>query len=261
MKEFTSSATASTSNTGSIGSTPASSRPSSSSLTVEPIARRASLSSNAPLTSFLTFNSGPDGFYNNPPSSQSFSLPSISTYPEDTDSSRTLELHNWPPYLPPPELLVHLVETLFACNPLCARLLHRPTFMTCIHLNTNDPRFPSVALLHAICALASLHSSDLAQQYQKRTSRPPPRQPRPEMNPFSYGEEPTRQDSFAEDQAAMARAKMQMDVGLGRRMLESVQCTVILGWYYVRIRPYSASFTLCSLFSHPSGIVCNCAVS
>lgn len=151
---------------------------------------------------------------------------------------QSIGINNWPLDLPPPEILLHLIDTLFLCNPLFTRLVHRPSFMPNLLLNPNDPRFPSVAFLHAICALGSLYSSDLAQRFQ-RTTQGSSVDVRafgysyPAYNPFSYGEELKNLDNFSEEQASMARALSQMDVGLGRRMLECVQCTILLGWYYV----------------------------
>ncbi|KAG8899526.1 hypothetical protein FRB99_006592 [Tulasnella sp. 403] len=48
----------------------------------------------------------------------------------------------WPPYLPPLELLHHLVETFFTCLPHAGRLLHRGQFVASLSLPPDSPDFP-----------------------------------------------------------------------------------------------------------------------
>ncbi|KAG8997272.1 hypothetical protein FRB95_003578 [Tulasnella sp. JGI-2019a] len=69
-----------------------------------------------------------------------------------------LSTTTWPPNIPPPELLHHLVETVFNCVPLATRLIHRPTFMANLLQSSTSANFPHVTLLHAMCALASLYT-------------------------------------------------------------------------------------------------------
>ncbi|KAG8892315.1 hypothetical protein FRC01_014232, partial [Tulasnella sp. 417] len=66
--------------------------------------------------------------------------------------------HNWPLNIPPPDILYHLVETFFSSVPLATRLIHRPSFMANLQKVPTSPDFPHVALLHAICGIASLFS-------------------------------------------------------------------------------------------------------
>ncbi|KAG8857198.1 hypothetical protein FRB96_005872 [Tulasnella sp. 330] len=73
-------------------------------------------------------------------------------------ASSTLSTTTWPPNIPPPELLQHLVETVFTCVPLAARLIHRPTFTVNLRKPPDSVDFPHVTILHAICALASLYT-------------------------------------------------------------------------------------------------------
>lgn len=68
----------------------------------------------------------------------------------------------WPPNLPPPAVLYHLVETFFASVPLASRLIHKPTFMVALQQLPTSLDFPHLALLHAICGLASLYSPIIA---------------------------------------------------------------------------------------------------
>ncbi|KAG9035149.1 hypothetical protein FRB95_012016 [Tulasnella sp. JGI-2019a] len=65
---------------------------------------------------------------------------------------------SWPSRLPPPDLLHHLIDTFFSCVPLAKRVLHRPTFMNNMLEHPRSTNFPAHAVLHAICAIASLYS-------------------------------------------------------------------------------------------------------
>ncbi len=64
---------------------------------------------------------------------------------------------SWLPNLPWRGFLLHLVHTFFITQPLAPYLLHRPSFMHSLSHGTQDTRFPSIALLHAICAMAGTH--------------------------------------------------------------------------------------------------------
>ncbi|KAG8813066.1 hypothetical protein FRC19_002689 [Serendipita sp. 401] len=78
--------------------------------------------------------------------------------PNPNPNTNTLLYPNWPTRLPSPALLHHLVEIFFTCHPHAQRLLHRPRFFASLTLPPTHPDFPSLSLLHAICALASLWS-------------------------------------------------------------------------------------------------------
>ena len=51
------------------------------------------------------------------------------------------------------------VDAYFSFNADSSRLLHRPTFMADLALPPTHPRFPSTALLHAICAVGSFYTA------------------------------------------------------------------------------------------------------
>ncbi|KAG8727106.1 hypothetical protein FRC12_022802 [Ceratobasidium sp. 428] len=84
-------------------------------------------------------------------------LPQLSGYTPPA-SEQQLVWAEWPPRLPPPDLLNHLVEVFFNCHPHAHYLLHRPTFMVSLTLPPRSPKFPHISLLHAICAYASVFS-------------------------------------------------------------------------------------------------------
>lgn len=97
-----------------------------------------------------------------------FTQPSLSLNPppqligytpiEQFPSEHQLISPDWPARLPQPTLLRHLVDTFFNCYTHAHHLLHRPTFMASLALSPKSPDFPHAALLHAICAYASIFS-------------------------------------------------------------------------------------------------------
>ncbi|TFY53256.1 hypothetical protein EVJ58_g9551 [Rhodofomes roseus] len=89
----------------------------------------------------------------------------------------------WSKNLPSPELLRHLVDAYFSFNADASRLLHRPTFMADLSLPPTHPRFPSTALLHAICAIGSFYTAAVDPS------------PNPTKSPFPMEEE-LRRNTF-----------------------------------------------------------------
>lgn len=53
------------------------------------------------------------------------------------------------------------VESFFACHMHATRLFHAPTFLASLDLLPTDPRFPHVAILHAMCAVGSLYTGNV----------------------------------------------------------------------------------------------------
>lgn len=66
---------------------------------------------------------------------------------------------NWPPGLPSPFLLDHLVEIFFSHAPQLPRMIHRPTLLTRLRLAPTNRNFPHPSLLHAICAYAAPYTA------------------------------------------------------------------------------------------------------
>ncbi|KAG9013639.1 hypothetical protein FRB94_001744 [Tulasnella sp. JGI-2019a] len=83
---------------------------------------------------------------------------SASPSPSPTDFPAQLIDTAWPTRFPQPELLHHLVDTFFACVPHAKRVLHQPTFMNQLLEHPSSLDFPAHVVVHAICAIASLHS-------------------------------------------------------------------------------------------------------
>ncbi|KAF5390304.1 hypothetical protein D9757_002838 [Collybiopsis confluens] len=135
---------------------------------------------------------------------------------------------HWPNDLPGPDLLRHLVDGFFTFHPHAGQLFHAPTFMTLLTLPPNHPKFPAVPVLHAICAVGASYTSAV-------TCAPPP-----DFDKISpedifterYRLKENRPDSFAEQQAARAKETLQRMEILGLELLQVLQASVLLSWYY-----------------------------
>jgi len=102
----------------------------------------------------------------------------VSSISEPTPSSPSLEMM-WttrPSSLPGPELLRHLyvelcvtvlghqcpfyrVDVFFKFHPHAGRLFHATSFINSLSLPPTHPRFPSIPVLHAICAIGSFYTA------------------------------------------------------------------------------------------------------
>ncbi|KAJ3570257.1 hypothetical protein NP233_g4533 [Leucocoprinus birnbaumii] len=135
---------------------------------------------------------------------------------------------NWPPNLPGPELLRHLIDVFFTFHPHANRLFHVPTFMNSITYGPNHPKFPCTAILHAICAIGSLYTGAVTSP------------PLPDFDKISpdeiflekYRVKEQRPDSFAEQQAKLAREMVDRLNVLGQELFEVFQANIILTWFY-----------------------------
>ncbi|QRW25776.1 Fungal specific transcription factor domain [Rhizoctonia solani] len=109
--------------------------------------------------------------------------------------------------LPSPEILLHLVQTFFQCQIFANTLLHRSSFLSRLQLPPSHPQYPSNALLHAICADASLYGA------QGGTTGP---------NGIS---------GFGAMHAGLCMAKALEDASMGKRLLETVQAFIVMSWW------------------------------
>ncbi|KAE9411008.1 hypothetical protein BT96DRAFT_846815 [Gymnopus androsaceus JB14] len=136
--------------------------------------------------------------------------------------------NKWSTDLPEPDLLRHLVDAFFTFSPHGRQLFHFPTFMTSLSLPPNHPKFPAIPVLHAICAVGSAYTSVV--------TPPPPidfdKTPSSEIFTQRYRLKENRPDSFAEQQAALAKITLQQMEVLGSELLQVLQTTIILSWYY-----------------------------
>lgn len=134
--------------------------------------------------------------------------------------------------LPPLDLLYSLVDVFFEYWPFGREMIHMPTFKQRVRLPPSDPNFPSIALLHAICALGAVYL-------------PQPGAPAEEIKPgepvrgniFRTDEQVNRvlegMASFGEHQTMIAQIKALNDARTGKRLLESLQTLVCVCWWYV----------------------------
>ncbi|KAF8216122.1 hypothetical protein K438DRAFT_1800101 [Mycena galopus ATCC 62051] len=145
-------------------------------------------------------------------------------------SSSGLEMvwPNYPPGLPNPELLRHLVEVFFVFHPHANRVLHMGSFMASLVLSPSHPKYPAIPTLHAICALGSLYTAAVACP------------PHPDFSQVALDEifsarhrlTDGRPDSFAEEQAKYARETADHLESIGDRLFEVLQARTILSWFY-----------------------------
>ncbi|KAF8807498.1 hypothetical protein BYT27DRAFT_7189569 [Phlegmacium glaucopus] len=149
---------------------------------------------------------------------------------EPTSSPPGLEMI-WttrPPSLPGPELLRHLVDVFFKFHPHAGRLFHATSFINSLSLPPTHPRFPSIPVLHAICAIGSFYTAAVTSP------------PLPDFNQVSpeeiftersrYHEQ--RTDSFAEQQAKLARESAERLNSIGKDLFQVCQANIILTWFY-----------------------------
>lgn len=135
---------------------------------------------------------------------------------------------NWPQDIPPPDLLRHLVDVFFVFHPHANRLFHLPTFIHTLNLPPSHPKFPSPPVLHAICAIGSLYTAAV-------TSPPLPNfdeVPSDEIFLERLRAKEQRPDSFAEQQAKLARETAEKLNSLGEDLFQVLQANVILTWFY-----------------------------
>jgi hypothetical protein len=123
---------------------------------------------------------------------------------------------SWPLRLPPPDIMQKLVHTFFSCIPIATRIFHRPSFLSSLMQNPSSPQFPSLAVLHAICAAASVYSSMVLQ---------PPAEYWTLADVFYDGarRKSERGESFGEAHTRYAKEEADELEGNGERLFECLQ--------------------------------------
>ncbi|KDQ63649.1 hypothetical protein JAAARDRAFT_148211 [Jaapia argillacea MUCL 33604] len=147
---------------------------------------------------------------------------------ESSNANHDLIWTVWPPTLPSPDLVRHLVEAFFAYHPHATRLFHAPTFLPSLALPSDHVKFPNPAIIHAICALASLYSAAV--------SSPHPNNMPEDLSDDIFSERHKRKqgrmDTFAELQAKNARQVIDEQFSMGENLFEIMQARIVLSWYY-----------------------------
>jgi hypothetical protein len=178
-------------------------------------------------------------------------VPSISD-PTSSPPGLAMIWTSRPSSLPGPELLRHLyvhysyppashctiyrVDVFFKFHPHAGRLFHATSFMSSLSLPPTHPRFPSIPVLHAICAIGSFYTAAVTS---------PPLPDFNEVSPGTYSSQVSfifklftvseeifleririkeqRTDSFAEEQAKLARESAERLNLLGKDLFHVFQ--------------------------------------
>ncbi|ODO08706.1 hypothetical protein L198_00439 [Cryptococcus wingfieldii CBS 7118] len=149
---------------------------------------------------------------------------------EAGDMDQLLMWSGWPSSLPSPTLVNHLVEIFFTKVPTVSRIIHRDSFMTRLSHAPTHPDFPHLALIHALCAIASRHSAAVhtrtVQENLQQTA-----QDAKKDNP-GRGEpaDPANEDCFSEQQAIYASrvAMSSLHHVSGRGLFDVLQATILV---------------------------------
>ncbi|KAI0788632.1 hypothetical protein C8Q75DRAFT_241835 [Abortiporus biennis] len=156
------------------------------------------------------------------------------TYPSKT--SQDLLFLSWPSNLPEPEVTRHLAEAFFAFHLHAVRLFHGPSFLASLSLHPTDPRFPSTAILHCICAIGSMYTATI----------PPtphlPDYPTHELFGSRLRRLDRRPDSFAEQQAKFAKKALEFNIDFGQETFQCLQVSIMLTWFYWSQGRWSEAF-------------------
>lgn len=170
-------------------------------------------------------------------SSSSILEPAVGVGVNNSFASLFVVPANWPKNLPAPcrlnvtqrrklisVLLEHLVETFFNCCSQISRMIHRGHFMPLLKLPPTHIDFPHPALLHAICALASMHTAWVY-------SLPPEALEDSMQRALILGDNLEAFDDFGLAQAesatrAIRRSIMICNMGPGRMIYEVLQAEV-----------------------------------
>ncbi|CAE7161998.1 unnamed protein product [Rhizoctonia solani] len=130
--------------------------------------------------------------------------------------------------LPPLDLVCSLVDVCFENWPFARQMIHMPTFKQRVRLPPSDPNFPSIALLHALCALGAVYLPQPGAPSEEIRPGEPVR-----GNMFRTDEQVSKvlegMASFGEHQAMVAQIKALNDARTGKRLLESLQTGPIYG--------------------------------
>ncbi|RXK41931.1 hypothetical protein M231_00652 [Tremella mesenterica] len=159
----------------------------------------------------------------------------------------------WPPQLPTPTMVDHMVNTFFSVVPSTPRLLHRQRFQARLTLPPTHPDFPHPALLHAICAVAARYTAavkvcSVAEMIERVNNEGMSALAR---GPSSHEtvQEIARDPCFGERHSKFAFAAMAKDAHKqsGRKVMEIVQAQTLLSLYCQQNAKWVDGWTLFSV--------------
>ncbi|KAI0337613.1 hypothetical protein BDW22DRAFT_1363872 [Trametopsis cervina] len=171
--------------------------------------------------------------------------PVASTSALTTFKDAQLMIMGWPQGLPSPEVTRHLVHAFFAFYMHAGRLFHGPTFLSSLSLPPTDSRFPFAGVLHAMCAVGSLYTADIPQPPVRERGKHPGTGPSfvlEELFAGRWRQNEHRPDSFAEQQAKLARIAGEAAIDRGESLMQAMQTQIILTWFYLTQARWSESY-------------------
>ncbi|WWC72694.1 uncharacterized protein I206_106658 [Kwoniella pini CBS 10737] len=134
----------------------------------------------------------------------------------------------WPPKLPTPSMLEHLVETFFNMVPSVPRVIHRQTFLARLALPPTHSDYPHVSLLHAICAAAARYTAAVkCRPVRDAVDKTNLDAKRANGKGLPY-DDPVDETCFSERNARYAMAALKFEHVSGRGLFDMLQCMIVL---------------------------------
>ncbi|KAI0788551.1 hypothetical protein C8Q75DRAFT_768846 [Abortiporus biennis] len=146
----------------------------------------------------------------------------ISSKSDSTWDSYALAASPWPHALPPLRIVLRLAESFFKFYPDACHLLCAKNFLTSLYYPPNHAQFPSLSLVHAVCAVGGLdpefRRTELAGWLRSL--------------PNGEANQKERCDMFVAEQAAHARKLVEANMELGEQLFQTVQTNILLTWLH-----------------------------
>ncbi|KAI0684542.1 hypothetical protein BC835DRAFT_1422219 [Cytidiella melzeri] len=149
--------------------------------------------------------------------------------PPDNFETREMTHSGWSPHLPDPATTRKVITAFFTFHVHACRLFHAPTFLASLDLHPLDPRFPTVAVLHAICAIGSTFTAEL-----------PPPTVHDDLDEFPYTnihgrwrELAKQTNPFGKHHAKLAERAIVRFFDTGDHLIAEMQTNVLLCLFYM----------------------------
>ena len=187
---------------------------------------------------------------------------------------------NWPPHLPVPGQLQHIVEAFFTHVPFATDLLNKPRFLSRLGLPPSHRDFPHPAVLHAICAATSrfVGSLDLLPiagyavnpmscdypRLANKNETPMDRRPiwngdgpRPPIDVVRNGHiyTPGIDGDFGQVHSSWARIYAEESVNLPEHWIEASQALLILSQYFTQHGLWTNAFGITSQIARMTSLM------
>lgn len=168
------------------------------------------------------------------------------------DSSILVDLFwpGWPPNLPEPPVVTHLVEMFFELVPNMPRMLHRARFLSRLALPPTHSNFPHPSILHGICALTATWCQPSL--YEGTNTKIPPVNFDSKTAFFDetgkQGGKPSSMP-FSLRQAAFGKDAVLDGLNTGNRLFDVVRAMIILSRVFIDDTRMLECWTYCGLVS------------